>query len=175
MGKVAALVFIVLLALTSVGGFLLLSKKIAAGERRIAAGGERIDRGQTRLEAGKVKLAGGRQKLSAGKKKYETAHHDPALLISDTLLQGGAGFKKARRQIAVGEWRIDKGQGKIEAEERRLDTGEQKLSLGKDELKLGKAIRLAFGFGALFLAALSIFLGLRWGRALSRGRASTNG
>lgn len=171
MGRAIALLVLGLLALGSVIAFLLASQRIAVGEKRIAAGDHRIDKGQDRLDAGKDRLVGGRKKLSAGKKKYDEAHENPALFLSDTLFQGGAGFQKARRQIAVGERKIDQGQEKIAAEEERLDLGEQRLTLGKDELKAGKNVRLAFGLGALVFSALSMAFGLRWDRALSRARA----
>lgn len=171
MGRMIALLVMGLLALGSLSAFLLVSQRIAAGEKRIAAGDHRIAKGQDRLEAGKNKLVGGRKKLSAGKREYDEAQENPALFISDTLFMGGAGFKKARRRIAVGEWRIDRGQEKIRVEGERLDLGARKLTLGKDELKMGKIVRLAFGLGALVFSAMSLAFGLHWDSSRSKARA----
>jgi len=56
MGKVLALVIIILLALASVAGYLFLTEKITAGERQIADGQRQLEKGQSMLEEGKAKL-----------------------------------------------------------------------------------------------------------------------
>jgi hypothetical protein len=47
MGKVLALLLVILLALASVAGYLLLTAKITAGERQIADGQRQLEKGQS--------------------------------------------------------------------------------------------------------------------------------
>ena len=115
MGKVLALLLIILLALASVAGYLFLTEKITAGERQIADGQRQLEQGQSaleegkakleagkaKLEAGKAKLEAGKRELAEGKKEYEHAKDNPFVVLADKLLQGGKGFKEAREQIAA--------------------------------------------------------------------------
>src|SRR4029453_16450544 len=121
MGKVRALLLIILLALASVAGYLLLTEQITAGERQIAAGQRQLETGQVALEEGKAKLEAGKRELSAGKKEYEQAKDNQFLVFADKLLQGGTGFEEAREQIAAGDKQVAKGEGKVNVGEKRLE------------------------------------------------------
>jgi hypothetical protein len=77
MGKVLALLLIILLALASVAGYLFLTEKITAGERQIADGQRQLEKGQFAIEEGKTKLEAGKRELSEGKKEYEQAKDNP--------------------------------------------------------------------------------------------------
>jgi chromosome segregation ATPase len=189
MGKVLALLLIILLALASVAGYLFLTEKITAGERQIADGQRQLEQGQSALEEGKAKLEAGKAKLEAGKgelaegkKEYKQAKDNPFVVLADKLLQGGKGFKEAREQIAKGDKQVAKGdkqvvkgdkqaakgEGQVTDGERRLDAGELELRRGREQLRLAKGARVACAVGAAFFASLSIVLGFCWRRSLAR-------
>ena len=174
MGKVLALLLIILLALASVAGYLFLTEKITAGERQIADGQRQLEQGQSALEEGKAKLEAGKRELTEGKKEYEHAKDNPFLVLADKLLQGGKGFKEAReqiakgdKQVAKGDKQVSKGEGKVNVEERRLDAGELELRRGREQLRMAKGARVACALGAAFFASLSIVLGFCWRRSLA--------
>ena len=189
MGKVLALLLIILLALASVAGYLFLTEKITAGERQIADGQRQLEQGQSaleegkakletgkakleagkaKLEAGKTKLEAGKRELSEGKKEYEQAKDNLFLVLADKLLQGGKGFKEAREQVAKGDKQVAKGEGQVTDGERRLDAGELELRRGREQLRLAKGARVACAVGAAFFASLAIVLGFCWRRSLAR-------
>ena len=60
MGKLLALLFIILLAFASVTGYLSLTEKIIVWERQIADGQRELEKGQLALEKGKAKLEVGK-------------------------------------------------------------------------------------------------------------------
>jgi phage-related tail protein len=168
MGRVLALLLIILLGLASVAGYLFLTEKITAGERQIADGQRQFEKGQVALEDGKAKLEAGKRELSEGKKEYEQAEDNLFLVLADKLLKGGKGFKEARKQIAEGDEQVAKGEGKVNVGERQLDAGELELSRGREQLRLAKGARVACVLGAAFFASLSIVLGFCWRRSLAR-------
>jgi len=174
MGKVLALLLMILLALASVAGYLFLTEKIIAGERQIAEGQRRLEKGHPALEEGKAKLEAGKRELSEGKKDYEQAKDNPFLVLADKLLKGGKGFKDANEQIAEGEEQVAKGEGKVNVGENRLDAGELELRRGKEQLDLAKGARVACALGAALFATLSIVLGFYWRRSLARIFAHTD-
>jgi chromosome segregation ATPase len=182
MGKVLALLLIVLLALASGAGYLFLTEKITAGERQIADGQRQLEQGQSaleegkakleagkaKLETGKAKLEAGKRELAEGKKEYKQAKDNPFVVLADKLLQGGKGFKEAREQIAKGDKQVAKGEGQVTDGERRLDAGELELRRGREQLRLAKGARVVCAVGAAFFASLSIVLGFCWRRSLAR-------
>ena len=168
MGKVIALLLIILLALTLVAGYLGLTEKIIAGEGQMAEGQRQFDRGQPALEEGKAELKAGKRELSAGEKEYKHARHNLFLVLADKLLEGGKGFREARKRIVEGDKQVAKGEGEVSAGEKRLDAGGRELCQGREQLRLAKGIRVACAFGAAFLASLAIVLGFRWRRSLAR-------
>lgn len=168
MGKVLALLLIILLALASVAGYLSLTEKIIDGERQIADGQRQLDKEQPTLVEGKVKLEAGKRESSEGNKEYEQAKGNLFLVLADKLLKGGKGFKEARERIAEGNKQIAKGEDKVNVGERRLDAGKLELSRGREQLTLAKGARVACALGAAFFASVSIVLGFRWRRSLAR-------
>jgi len=168
MGKVVALLLIILLALVSVAGFLFLTEQIAAGERQLADGQRQLEKGQSVLDEGKAKLETGMREVSEGKKEYKQAKDDPFLVLADKLLKGGKGFEDARERIVEGDKQVAKGEGEVNVGERRLDAAELELRRGKEQLILTKGARVACALGAVFFASLSIVLGFWWRRSLAR-------
>jgi hypothetical protein len=161
MGKVLALLLIILLALVSVACYLFLTEKIIVGERQIADGQRQLDKEQSELKEGKAKLEAGKRESSEGKKDYEQAKDNLFLVLADKLLKGGKGFKEDRERIAEGEDKVNVG-------ERRLDAGKLELRRGREQLRLAKGARVACALGAAFFASVSIVLGFRWRRSLAR-------
>jgi predicted flavoprotein YhiN len=53
---VLVLLLVVLLAIASVAGYLILTEKIVAGEKQIAEGQKQLEKGQIKLDEGKAKL-----------------------------------------------------------------------------------------------------------------------
>jgi uncharacterized membrane protein (DUF106 family) len=168
MGKVIALLLIILLALASVAGYLSLAEKIIVGERQIADGQRKLEKGQPALKKGKAKLEIGKRESSEGKKEYEQAKNNLFLVLADKLLIGIKGFKEARERIAEGDKQIVKGEDKINVGERRLDAAEMELRRGREQLKVAKGALVACALGAAFFASLSVVLGFRWRRSLAR-------
>jgi len=168
MGKVLALLLIILLALASVAGYLFLTEQITTGERQIADGQRQLEKGQFTLEEGKAKLEAGKRELAEGKQEYEQAQDNQFLVLADKLLKGGTGFKEARERIAEGDKQVAKGEGKVNVGDRGLEAGELDLRRGREQLRLAKGARIACVLGAAFFASLSIVLGFCWRRALAR-------
>ncbi len=168
MGKVLTLLFMILLALASVAGYLLLTEKIIAGERQIAEGQRRLEKAKPALEKGKAKLEAGKRELSQGKKDYQEAEESLFLVLADKLLKSGKGFEDARERVAKGEKQTAKGEDKVNVGESRLDAGELELRQGKEKLDLAKGARVACALGAAFFATLSIVFGFCWRRSLAR-------
>jgi len=168
MGKVLALLLIILLALASVAGYLFLTEKIVAGERQIADGQRQLEKEQPALEEGKAKLEAGKRESSEGIKDYEQAKDNLFLMLADMLMTGGKGFKEVRERIAEGDKQIAKGENNVNIGERRLDAGKLDLRRGTEQLRLAKGARVACALGAAFFASVSIVLGFRWRRSLSR-------
>jgi hypothetical protein len=168
MGKVLALLLIILLTLASVAGSLFLTEKIITGERQIADGQRQLEKGHSTFEEGKAKLEAGKRESSEGNKEYEQAKDNLFLVLADKLLKGGKGFKEARERIAEGDKQVAKGEEKVNVGERRLDAGKLELLRGRDQLTLAKGARVACALGAVFFASVSIVLGFRWRRSLAR-------
>lgn len=168
MGKIIALLLLILAAVASMAGYLYLSEKVNAAEKQIAEGQIQLEKGQLALRYGKEKLEAGKQELLEGKQEYEQTEDNFFLVLADKLLQGGKGFESAREQIAGGESQVAKGQGKINAGEKRLDAGELKLHQGMEQLRLAKSARIACALGTILFTSLSIVLGIYWRRSLAR-------
>ncbi len=168
MGKVLALLLIILLALASVAGYLFLAENIIVWERQIADGQRNLEKGQPALENGKAKLEIGKRESSEGKKEYEQAKNNLFLVLADKLLIGRKGFKEARERIAEGDKQIEKGEDKVSFGERRLEAAKLELRQGSEQLRLAKFALIACALGAAFFASLSVVLGFRWRRSLAR-------
>ena len=168
MGKVLALLLIIVLALASVAGYLFLTEQITAGEMQIADGQRQLEKGQPVLEEGKAKLEAGKREMSESKKEYKQAKDNQFLVLADKLLKGGKGFKDAKERIVEGDKQVAKGEGEVNVGERRIDAAELELRRGRELLMLAKGARVACALGAAFFASLSIVLGFCWRRSLAR-------
>ena len=165
--KVFALLFSVLLAVASVGGYVFLDAKIIAGEGQISDGQKEVDKGQPALDKGKAKLEAGKIELAEGKAKYENAHDNLFMVFMDKLFNRGKGFEDGRKQIAEGDKQVAQGEAKISAGEKRLAAGELELYWGKEQLKMAKGVRIACALGAIIFGVLSIVLAILWRRSLA--------
>ena len=166
MGKMLALLLIILLALASVAGSLFLSQQITAGERQIANGQRELEEGKQALEEGKAELEAGKQDLSEGKKDYQQTKNNLLLVLIDKVLRGGKGFKQAKKQISEGDTLVAKGEDKVGLGESRFNRGELELRRGRDQVTLAKGARIACALWAVFFASLSIVLGFYWRQSI---------
>ena len=165
--KVFALLFSVLLAVASVGGYVFLDAKIIAGEGQISDGQKEVDKGQPALDKGKAKLEAGKIELADGKAEYEKAHDNLFMVFMDKLFNRGKGFEDGRKQIAEGDKQVAQGEAKISAGEKRLAAGELELYWGNEQLKMAKGVRIACALGAIIFGVLSIVLAILWRRSLA--------
>jgi hypothetical protein len=164
--KLFALLFSVLLAVASVGGYMYLDAKIIAGEGKISGGQMEVDKGQPALDKGKAKLEAGKIELAEGKAKYEKAHDNLFMVFMDKVFNRGKGFEEGRSKIAEGDKQVAQGEAKISAGEKRLAAGELELYRGKEQLNMAKNVRIACALGAIFFGVLSIVLTILWRRSL---------
>lgn len=165
--KALTLLFSVLLALASVGGYRALSEKIADAERRIAEGERRLDEGRAALEKGQADLEAGKRAMVAAKEAVETIEDIPFAEEVDELL-GGWGAAEIDRRIAEGDEQIASGEDRMASGRQRIAAGERALRRGKERLQTAERIRIAFALGAALFALLSIALGVRWWRSRTR-------
>lgn len=168
MAKMVTVLFMIMLAVASVAGYLYLDGKINAGKVLIADGQVQLDKGQIKLDEGKDKLKAGKQELSDGKVEYAQAEDNVFLVLGDFLFKGGQGFKEAREQIAAGDKKVAQGEYKIEAGEKRLDAGELQLQQGVEQLGFAKGMRAVCTLGAFVFSALALVLGIWWRRSLAK-------
>ncbi len=166
--KLYELMFSVLLAVASLGGYVFLDAKIIDGEIRISDGQKEVDKGQPALDKGKTKLEAGKIELAEGKAKYEKAYDNLFMVFADNLFNHGNGFEDGRKKIAEGDKQVAQGEAKISAGEKRLAAGELELNQGKEHLQLAKEVRIACALGAIIFGVLSIVLAIRWRRSLAR-------
>jgi len=166
--KVFALMFSVLLAAASVGGYMFLDAKIIAGEERISDGQKEVDKGQPALDKGKAKLEAGKIELAEGKAKYEKAHDNLFMVVIDKLFNRGQGFEDGRKQIAEGDKQIAQGEAKISAGEKRLAAGELELYWERSSCRWPRACAMPSRWGAIIFGILSIVLAILWRRSLAR-------
>ena len=166
--KLFTIVFSVLIAVASVGGYVYLDAKIIDGEEQISDGQKEVDKGQPALDKGKAKLEAGKIELAEGKAKYEKAHDNLFMVFADNLFNRGKGFEDGRKQIAEGDKQVAQGEAKISAGEKKLAAGEFELNQGKEQLQLAKGVRIACALGAIIFGVLSIVLAILWRRSLVR-------
>jgi cadmium resistance protein CadD (predicted permease) len=95
MGKVLALLLIILLALASVADYLFLTEKIIVGERQIAEGDkqivkgkDKINVGERRLDAAEVELRREREQLKLAKVALVACALGAALFVSVSFVLG---------------------------------------------------------------------------------------
>jgi hypothetical protein len=166
MFKLITLLFIILLAITSAGGYLFVNEKIRDGRSYLAEGQHNIDTEGPSLVTGKAELAQGKQLLANGKQEYARAHDNPLLVWADKLFNGGKGFAEGREKIAAGEAKVAEGQDRVDVGQIRLDKGNTEMSQGRERLKLGLDIRDACAIGMIVFTTLAILLGVFWRRSI---------
>ena len=93
MGKVLALLLIILLALVTGAGYLFLNEQITAGESQIADGQRQLEKGQPALEEGKAKLEAGKREISESKKEYKQAKDNEFVGVSGQAAERRKGLQ----------------------------------------------------------------------------------
>lgn len=168
MVKLLVLLFMVFLSLLSLGGYLFLSEKIIAGQKKIANGQKLINQGQITFDEGKAELEAGKLESSDGKKEYEKAEDNLLLVFADKLFNGGRGYKAGRVRIAQGDKQIALGVDSVYDGEKRLNAGKRELLQGIEQVELAKGARIACGLGVAFFTLVTVMLGICWRRSLAR-------
>jgi hypothetical protein len=166
MKRLFALVFVIILALGSLTGYIVLTEKITAGREKIANGQKQLEEGQQLLEQGKAKLANGKQKLSGAKNVYNGINTVAFFGLASKLPISGEFFKVAKKQINDGSSLVAKGNAKVQAGEKQLEEGKQELDRGMKRLTRANLIRMACGTSTIFFVGLAIVLGFCWRRTL---------
>lgn len=166
MGKMLALLFIFLLTIGSVAGYIFLTEKINAGVLKIASGEGQLKQGEQMLARGKAKLAHGKRELSETKNVYNGIKTIPFVWIASKLPITGEVFTSANHEIAEGSQQVVKGVEKIKNGEKLLAAGRLELSRGVERLNQVNKIRIACAVSAIFFAALLMVLGFYWRRSL---------
>ncbi len=168
MVKLSILLFMVLLSLLSLGGYLFLSEKIIAGQKKIANGQEMINQGQITFDKGIIELEAGKLEASDGKKEYEKAEDNLFLALADKVFNGGKGYRAGRARIAQGDKEVAMGVDSVHAGEMRLIAGRRELLRGIEEVELAKGVRIACGIGVAFFSLVTLMLGICWRRSMAR-------
>ena len=166
MGKLLTLLFILLLAVGSMGGYLYVTDEIIAGKQKIAAGQKELEQGQQMLTKGKVKLASGKQQLSKGKDVYNGMKVVSVLGVA-TLPVSWVVLSATNSKLSEGDQMVAKGNEKVQAGEKQLNEGKLQLHRGIERLNQANWIRIACATGAIFFTSLLIVLGFCWRRSLS--------
>lgn len=170
MRKMLTLLFILLLTLGLLAGYLFLTKEITAGSLKIAAGQVQLAQGELTLAKGKAKLSSGEQRLSQSKSEYSTIK-TASFVWMVTLPVAGAvaaltGNNIVNNKIAEGDQLVAKGKSKVKAGEEQVNAGKLELQRGKERLKQANKIRAACASGTVFFATLFVALVFCWRRSL---------
>ncbi|MFZ2655790.1 MAG: hypothetical protein WAX69_12735 [Victivallales bacterium] len=168
MGKMITLPLLILLTAGSLVGFILLTGKILEGEKQIVDGLKQLEKGEPELWKGRSRLEAGRKEESEGKKEYSRARDNLFLVWVDKLLNEGKGFEEAELRIAEGDKEIAVGQGKVDVGEKQIAAGRLALRQGVEQLRQAKKARVTCALLTVVFGSLSVMLGFRWRRSLSR-------
>lgn len=168
MGRMFALLFIILLALSFMFAYLFLTKNFTAGEQQLIDGQRQLEKGQKMLAEGKAKLESGKQKMSRAKEEYRNVNNIPFMVIINKLPIIGMVIGDATKQIAEGDKLIAKGAVNVKMGEKRLEEARSQLSQGKGRLGLVNSMRIVCVVGAFFFLTLFILLGFYWRQSLAR-------
>lgn len=177
MGKLLTLLFIFLLLLGSLGGYLFLTNKITIGSLKIASGEKQLQEGEHMLTSGKAKLAKGERQLSQGKQVYGGVKAASLMGIATILPISVVAVavvnsdKVTSSKIAEGDRQVARGKEKVKAGEAQLEAGKLELRQGVERLHQANKIRIACGIATIFFTALFVVLGLFWGWPLIRHKA----
>lgn len=175
MGKILALLFIMLITGTSVYTYLYLNQKIVVGERKLNAGQTAYQRGQQALQAGRAKYAAGQRELARGKQKYNNARAMtlPMQALSAFVPETQMLVGHVQNQIAVGGQKIRSGERQLAGGAKQIQAGQQKLAAGRAQLESGKKeltkakeTRRGIGMVTLVFLLLSVLLIFSWKNTL---------
>ncbi len=168
MGRLLVLLILILLALVSAAGYIFVDQSIIAGKIKIAEGIQELKIGYPELEEGRLRMEAGKKELIEGQDEYDQARKNLFLVLADRLLKGGKGFRDARKRLQDGSDRIKEGKEEYRDGKKRINEGEIELLRGRELLKQAENMRGAFAFAAAFFFILTVLLGFRWRRSLSR-------
>lgn len=163
MWKLLIFLFVLSMAIVSIGGYQYLNGKITEGEKQLLAGQQQFAQGQQLLRAGKAKLAAGRQKLASFKRVHRTFKNIPLFGITPIgLVAQGAVSGAGQQVIASGEQKVRKGSSAVAAGEKRLSEGALQLKQGIEKLNHAKSLRKYCSIGVTIFILLTIALGIYW-------------
>lgn len=158
--KVWVLILVILISLSSTGGYLFLSRQIIAGEIRIAEGQLQIKEGENTLAKGKAKLAHGQRKLSNAKKVYYGIKSIPLVNVASILPVTKEPFKQTGNKISQGDYLVAQGKKKIKSGEAQLAAGKEELATGISRINQAKFICTLLGISAIVFWCLTILLAI---------------
>jgi len=171
MKKLITLLFLILLTLGLLIGYLFLTEKIIAGNLKVAEGQKQLEEGEKMLASGKARLARGESRLSRVK---GTFNQFKSLTWAATAMPIAGGIavlatdQIAKQKIKEGQQLVTQGRGKIQMGENQLAAGKLELSHGIKRLDEVNKIRIACGIGTAFFTALFIVLGFSWRKDISK-------
>ncbi len=169
MSKLFTLLFIIILAFASTGGYVYLNQQITSGEKKIAEGEKQLANGQRMLREGKAKLANGKQRLARARGTYRQVNSFlPFLNVVSKLPVSNIVMQEANKQISEGAALIARGEVAVRNGEQRLAAGKLELLRAKERLHSANEVRIACGVGAIFFIALALLLGFYWRQSLAR-------
>ena|SRR3990167_12389 len=160
--KKIILIFSLLLAIASFGGYFFLNEKITDGERQLAEGQQKYDRGAKMLRAGESRLSSGKKELSNAKTVYNVTAA-PASLITDRIPVVDKLFSSADRKLKEGDQAIASGEKQVKEGRAKLAAGKIALEEGRKKLAMAKQIRTVCLYSGVFFGCLFILL-LFWRR-----------
>lgn len=166
MGRALTLLILLILTLSSLTGYLILTKKIISGQVRIALGEKQLAQGEQMLAQGKAKLANGERQLASGKNIHNTLKSIPVVGIASVLPVGAVvavtSEKITHEKVAEGDQLVAKGKEKVRSGETQLKAGKLELQQGIARLNQAKGIRLACAIGTVVFSCLLMICGFYW-------------
>jgi hypothetical protein len=166
MKKILTLLFVFLLALGCMAGYIYLNNQIAAGSLKVAAGQKELEEGEHKLSKGKAELSAGEQKLSLVKSGYKGVKSSSLLWITALPVAGEvfavASNKLVSNKIAQENQLVSRGKNKVKDGEEQLHIGKLELHHGIELLDLAKVLRFICVIGVISFSFLLIILGFYW-------------
>ncbi len=165
MKKIGTLLFVFLLAILSLAGFLFLNKKIEDGTIKLSSGLHQLEQGKKSLSEGQDALLKGEKQLSQGKRMYKEIKKSSVLAVAMAPVAGAvmlASDQAIKNKIEKGKMQIASGKEQIKSGKERLAKGNVELNDGYEKLKIAKILRAICAIGTVLLSILLIGLILYW-------------
>jgi hypothetical protein len=159
-----AFMIIIVLALVSMTGYVILTQMVTAGAQRIVEGQLELEKGQKMLAEGKAKLVNGKRQMSGVNQVSGLVNDIPFMGIVEKMPISSQVMSLATNQIKEGNELIAKGEMSVKNGEKRFEEGKLQLSQGKQHLVIANRIRMACACAAVFFGSLAIGLVFYWRR-----------